>query len=840
MRRFFTLVVLLLFAIPFGVSISGCHKGLAPVFCNGGDSGLTTGTVTTITLLPKVFGISLNFAEIGQVSTPSATDCKGNTASVGSYTYSTSSMALADIQPTTGRLCGGTWNRNTGGGIADYTYCIPTNNSGIAYIAASADGVTSNPLPVYVHPIVTSIVLGSPTPASTAPITAWSLVNASPNPLVTFTSQNSFAAGQTVSLSNFPNSTFFNGINNAVVQAAGLTATQFTVAIPGLSQPNGSAIETGLAIGPGCTTNPTTACSPAATTGEVTASQYLANSCLSQGSQTQLVAKAYAGTGANQTNISLLVGHLQFSPQTSSIVTIDQNGVATANQPGSTLISANISNAASSAGYFSTCPPASIALTAPGTTTNPVLVNLNNTQPLNAVITDTNGVTLTGLSLEYVSTAPTTLPAGTGSVTPIFAGAGSIYAICQPASCNPASYSQIGLFGNGTPIISNAVNFTTPGTNSTVLYMASTQSLYVVPMDFTSNVEGTPFLLPYPPNSMVISNDGSTIYLGSSTGLMVLNAVNSLSLTRTDTTSPGTVLAVSPDNNTVVLTDPVRQTITLESSSGSVLTTYGGVGTHAVWAPDSQTLYVTTGTEGVLVYSVFTGWTPVTNTVPALDVAVTVPSAGAYFAGTTTTARGFCPISTPTTGPGGTSESNAFYPPADTSAVTTDRLAATDNGLHIIGATVKPTATLNDLLVHIPVGACPSTGGLVFSNVPSTTILSPITATAITGVFPTSDSSIAYVTYTGSGGVLPAYAPPASGTGQITYIKLSGTATAPIIGVNSADNTSFYVGTSGDNLLHIINRATLTDSSTLAPNLTSPGGAIVPVNLLVQKPRKTT
>jgi hypothetical protein len=316
------------------------------------------------------------------------------------------------------------------------------------------------------------------------------------------------------------------------------------------------------------------------------------------------------------------------------------------------------------------------------------------------------------------------------------------------------------------------------------------------------------------------------------------------------------VLALSPDNSTLVLTDPVRQTITLENNSGNVLTTYGGVGTHAAWAPDSQTLYVTTGTvttpatattpavitpnNGILVYSVFTGWTPLTNSVPASDVAVTVPSAGAYFAGSSTTARGFCPISTPSTGPGGTTETNQFYPPADSSPVTTDRIAATNNGLHILGATVTPKATLNDLLVTIPVGACPATGALTFKDVPSTTVLSPVTATAITGVEPSSDSSLAMVTYTGSSGVLPAYAPPASGAGQTTYIKLSGTATAPIAGVWSADNTSFYVGTSGDNLVHIINRSTLTDSSTLAPNLTNPSGAVVPVNLIVQRPRKTT
>jgi hypothetical protein len=119
-------------------------------------------------------------------------------------------------------------------------------------------------------------------------------------------------------------------------------------------------------------------------------------------------------------------------------------------------------------------------------------------------------------------------------------------------------------------------------------------------------------------------------------------------------------------------------------------------------------------------------------------------------------------------------------------------------------------------------------------------VLTPVTATAITGVTPTSDSALAFVTYTGSGGVLPVYAPAASGPGTTTYVKLSGTATAPIIGVESADNTAFYVSTSGDNLVHIITRAPLADSSTLAPNLPGVNGGIVPANMMVQKPRKTT
>jgi hypothetical protein len=777
MRRFVTLLVLLLFSIPFGVSISGCSKNVAPTFCNGGDSGIVTTQATTITLSPLVYGLSLNFAQIGQVSTPSTTNCKGSSISVGAYTYGTTDMTIADVQPGNGRLCAGTWNRNSGGGIPDFTYCVPTNKAGTAYISASADGVTSNPLPVFVHPVVTSIVLGGPS-------------------------------------SN-------------------------------------------------CTTDPTTACCPLATVGVVTAPPYLANSCISQGQTAQLVARVFAGTGASQTNISCQAGHLQFTVQgatslttVSPVVSIDQNGVATANQPGSVLISANIADAASSAGIFSTCPPASITLSPAGVSTNPVVVNPNNIQPLIATALDTNGVTLTGLSLEYESTSPTTIPAAAGgTVTPPLAGAASITAICQPPNCNPSQYNQIGLFGNGKPITSNSVNITAPGTNSTVLYMASTQSQNVVQIDFTTSVVGAPFLLPYLPNSMVISNDGSSIYMGSANALMVLNTNESLSLSRTDPTTQGTVLAISPDGSTIVISDPVRQITTLENSSGSVISTFGGVGTRAEFAPDSQTVYITAGDQ-ILVFSAFTGWTSITPATsggtPVTDVAITVPSVGAYFAGPATTARGYCPASTPSTLNGVTTETNVFYPPADSSPAITDRIASTNDGHHILGATVTPVPTLSDLHVTIPIGGCPlpaggpagtltlPSPGLTFSNTLSTTILSPVTATAIDGIVPTSDSSVAFVTFTGSGGVLPAYSPTASGPGLTTYIKLSGTATAPLAGVLSADNATFFAGTSGDNLVHLISRSSLTDGSTIAPKLSSPGGAPVPVNLLVQKPRKTT
>jgi hypothetical protein len=313
------------------------------------------------------------------------------------------------------------------------------------------------------------------------------------------------------------------------------------------------------------------------------------------------------------------------------------------------------------------------------------------------------------------------------------------------------------------------------------------------------------------------------------------------------------VIGLSPDGSEVVLSDPVKQITSLESSAGGVVTTFGGVGTHAQFSPDDQTVYITAGNQ-LLIYSSYTGWTSIIPATAAgtsvTDVAITVPSVGAYFAGTSTTARGYCSASTQSTVGGVVTETNVFYPTADTPPIVTDRIAATNDGLHILGVTDQTASpTLSDLHVTIPIGACPTSGGLTFSSTPSTVFLNQIAATGpngITGVIPASDSSIAFITYNGTGGVLPAYAPTANGAGAVTYVKLSGTAIAPLTGVISADNTTFFAGTSGDNLVHLINRSTLTDSSNFAPSLTAaPGqtvssGSIVPVNLMVQKPRRTT
>jgi hypothetical protein len=793
MRRFFTLAVLLLFTIPFGVSISGCSKGTAVTYCSGNDSGVQVGQAVQLTLSPQLTGISINQGAIGSIGAPTAKDCRGNAASAAGVVYASSNLNLVDINPATGSggLCAGTWNRNSGAGIANYTVCTPNGNEGVAYITASAQGVTSNPVAVYVHPIITSINLVAPTTDCT---------------------------------------TTANQASNC-----------FDVNIQAT-----------------CLSTP----SPVVATG------YTGAACVSQNNNAQLAAKVFDAAG---NNISCLVGPLTFSAATPSVVTIDTNGVATAAQPGSTLISAATSQASSTAGFFSTCPPASIVLSVAGQTgtpTSPVATDQNVPKEFTATITDTKGVALTNIPLTYISTDPVTIPTSSNVVTPTYPGSAAITAVCQPPTCNTAPYDLIGLYGNGTPITSLPVDVTATGTgNSTILYIASTDSQYILPYDFNVTTQASPTRLPYAPNSLVLSQDGTTIYMGTPNELMVYNT-NSNSLTKQDTTVNGLVLAISPNNADIVITDPIRKLTYIYAVASGVITEYGGVATTAKFSNDSTAVYITTNDQRLLVYSTFTGWTAQSLTTPVNGVAPTVPNAGVYLAGNPVEVQTNCPNTTvvnPNTGIDQTT-TNQFYPPVGPVAVNaanpviagsattgysipgtsttyfypTNNIASTNDGLHEIAA--SPTA-LTDIATNRKSGACP----VNFTSTPGTPIPFTVAApTSITSVLPTSDADYIFVTYYGSGGAVPQYSLATSTLSNVALQTLAGNPApvAPEAGVISSDNTIFYVGTSGDNLVHLLTRGTngFADTTTpLVPALPSiTGSGYATPNLLAQKPIKAT
>jgi hypothetical protein len=480
----------------------------------------------------------------------------------------------------------------------------------------------------------------------------------------------------------------------------------------------------------------------------------------------------------------------------------------------------------------------------------------------------------------------------------------SVYAICQPTTCNPAPINVTGLNGTGLSISSNPVKITVPGTASDYVWFSSPgQSQYFVPIELLSGTAGSTVRLPYVPNSMMMDRNGTNLYFGSPHELMYYSTTSN-TLTKQDPNVPGVVLAVSPNNTQLLINDQVRQVFYLYTVSSGSASIFGGMGTAAEWTPDSKTLYITDSTaagpghsDALYVYNVNTGWTsyPLAasgGTNPgAQNLAIAIPGVGAFLSGNPTVAHTWCPEGTV-----GDSASILFYPQGPQTPVAdnsvdalTDVLAATTDGNHILGASTAGTAaaggdiTLTDIGVTIPAFNClppaadndPLAIGDALLPLPlTTTVLHTPTVTAnaaaVNQVVPSPNSTLAFVTYapptTGATAPaqLPYYLP---GTGAVDYVTLGGSAassiTAPLFGAFTPDDSYFFVGTAGDNLVHYISipqtvttATPPTDSQQIAPNLPacvpvsaggndigctySGTGSVVPVTAIAVKPRSTT
>jgi hypothetical protein len=402
-----------------------------------------------------------------------------------------------------------------------------------------------------------------------------------------------------------------------------------------------------------------------------------------------------------------------------------------------------------------------------------------------------------------------------------------------------------------------------------VWFASPGNSQYFVPIQLLSGTVGSTVRLPYVPNSMVMDHAGSNLYFGSSHELMTFSTANN-SLTKQDPSVPGVVLAVSPNNQTVLINDQSRQVLYLYASSGAIQSTFGGMGSAASWTPDSKTLYVTdTAAAGpghsnkLYVYNANTGWTTCSagqacaqDFAGAANLTVMIPGVGAYFSGNPTVARTWCPAGTV-----GDYAGMTFYPEGDSVAAQTDVLAATTDGQHILGAAYSGGAiTLSDIGVAIP--SATGANGIMtpdrcpVSTAANVTTLSPLTIThpaapnqttlgnaqntvVATGVnqIVTSPAavvqgtaaapySLTFVTYNGTtiGNTLPYYKQVTGSTtapGTVGYVTLTGSSaiTAPIAGAFSPDSDLFFVSTAGDNQIHYIDTTTLTDKQQISPDL---------------------
>ncbi len=993
MRRFLTLVCLLSLAFPAGISISGCVRNPAANFCNGLGYGLKDTDVAYIVLQPQITGISLAYGQTVQVQAPTAYTCKNDATSISSsrYNYATTNNQLADISPT-GQLCAGTWNRNTGGGIADYTYCYfpnPAPSTGglpysVAYITATANSVTSNPVAVYVHAPVTAINLVT-TPLSSAsssglpPASSQQCFSqnqqaqlneeacyaatdsngvthqyelcappsvtsnfacaggAQPSPNIVASANYSGAtvggggsvtgslylsggtitgsAGQTCNVSNFNNGSSgatatlqLTGSNTVaagtplimVSGGSGATAppTQATLS-------NGSATCSGTIqlsqivglLGQYCyLTNFNNGSAGATATVTLTGNNTVASGtplaitdggmgATSAPTQAMLTSgTAHCAGQAALSNVVLTpvpscssaIGTLSFQVGNSSVASINATtNVITAQQPGTTTVTATIAQSSSSAGYFSTCPPASIKVSLANGADKGVVAQ-GVTQNLTTTVLDTLGNPINGLSLEYESTNPIDISAtNSGTITAAFPGVASVYAVCEPGTCNPSPINEIGLNGTGLSLSSNPVDITVPGTTSDFVWFAAPgQSQYFSAIELLTGNPGATTRMPYVPNSMVMDQGGNNLYFGSNRELMVYSTSGNL-LTKQDPSVPGVVLAVSPNNSQVLINDQIRGLFYLYNTSSGTSSSFGGMGVAASWTPDSSTLYIvdsaaanslpqniaagtTTHSDKLYVYNGNTGWTTfdLTASGGSQSLAITNPSVGAFLAGNPTVAHTWCPAGTV-----GNNASIQFYPQGDSLSEQTNVLGTTLDGSHLLGAALNGNSiTLYDFGLNIsatplcpvvttgtppnqvqtmtPLSTNPSINGTVnLGGVTNATAINQVIAgTAPTTASVTTAAPIAFITYatpstTATAATLPYYLPQASGAGQVGYVTLAGSSsstppTDPLFGTFSPDNSIFFVSTAGDNKIHFISIPTNvsttsppTDTQQYSPNL---------------------
>jgi hypothetical protein len=110
----------------------------------GGSKSSTTNAVAQVTLSPST--ASLVSGDVLSIAASAVNSA--NTAVPTTFTFSSSNVAVATVSPQ-GLVCGGVWD-------SLFQVCTP-GISGTATITATAQGVTSGPLNVTVHPSITAV-----------------------------------------------------------------------------------------------------------------------------------------------------------------------------------------------------------------------------------------------------------------------------------------------------------------------------------------------------------------------------------------------------------------------------------------------------------------------------------------------------------------------------------------------------------------------------------------------------------------------------------------------------------------------------------------------------------
>ena len=516
--------------------LSGSFAVLSIFLSFGFLDGCSSGSPTTTSPLPTPAAITLaassTSVDIGQTVQFTATLRPPVTVPV---VYASSNPSVLSFVPAAAGLgCAGKWD--TGSHV-----CTP-QGAGVTQVTATANGVTSPPVTVYVHQHIDTITLSLINP----PIPQPDCITLAQAPGV----QN-YLDFQAHAFSN--NVDITNTVGSFTFSVTNTTVAKVNTSDPALNNNNGNQI--------------TQARISAATPGQTQLFATLANvSSLpaqipdAQGNlhpyfETCLVQSINLQVGNAATNTTFAVanntGGIFITP-----TVIDRLGNKLTNPiPTLNWISLSPPNASVSAG--STPGTESVGTKAPG-----------------------------GVSI-VATCAPPNCNVGVQPVQPV-------YSTTTPSDQNYVGVPIVGLI-TGAPVSSQNVYVTTSQCGT----INGCQPL-LFPIPVKTNTPGASTTLPSSPNSFVFAPDGKKAYLGSAGGLMAFTpsgASTSATVSQLNN-APGKVLAVSLDSTQVVVSDtlsnPNQVYIVNQPSTGNPSTTpllIAGA-TAAAFSPDGMKAFI--------------------------------------------------------------------------------------------------------------------------------------------------------------------------------------------------------------------------------------------------------
>jgi Bacterial Ig-like domain (group 2) len=391
--------------------------------------------------------------------------------------------------------------------------------------------------------------------------------------------------GQTCNLSGF------NGVSNATALVTltdtNLIATgaQLTITNPGFNggttPPTTATLSSGTATCTGTATvitqlQTTVGVDPVINaTGTVTLT---GSNTIASGTQLTITNQGY-GAVQPPTTATLSSGTATCTGTASVITALNSATGLEAQSPGSTALFASVAGVNSVGTPFTVCPVQSILVHDANSSATYFSLNGGQTQNLVADVLDSKGQSIKPI-LTWATSEPGAASLSSENATASIAGIGpgvtSVTATCITPNCNVNLSPQYS---------SNVVTAAVGGQSPDIVYVASSQSLTMVPIPAVTNVVGAAITLPNYPNSIVASPDGLNVFIGSYTGVMVYNTTNGVSVLPFN----GKVLAVTPDGTTILVADrDGNATYFYSNSNAAKVATALGVATAGTMTPDSQ------------------------------------------------------------------------------------------------------------------------------------------------------------------------------------------------------------------------------------------------------------